>query len=97
MNETFKYSTILAKIVIASLIMAAFMLSLTKTHAKTPNEELVLRSIRVSLWYKGTQVKNGKNGNEPQEVATIEEFYPEELYRALEKHDEQKKVSFARQ
>jgi len=93
MNETFKYSTVLAKIVIASLIMAGFMVSLTKTHAKTPNERLVLRSIRTSLWYEGTQVKNDKK----HEVATIKEFYPEELYRALEKHDQQKKVSFAQQ
>lgn len=93
MNETFKYSTILAKVVIVSVIMAAFMVTISKTYAKTPNEELVLRSIRASLWYEGTQGKNEKK----HEVATIKEFYPEELYRALEKHDQQKKVSFAQQ
>ncbi len=91
MNETFKYSTILAKIVILSLILAAFMVSMTKTFAQTPNESMVLQTVRLSLWYEGANEKVER----PSAMASLEEFYPEELYRALEKHDEQKKVSFA--
>jgi len=92
MNKMFKYSTIIVKIVIASLLMTAFMVTLTKVHAETPNEELVIRSIRNSLWYEGALVINNKK----QEVGTLKELYPEELYRALEKHDNEKKVSFVK-
>ncbi len=91
MNETFKYSTILAKVVIFSLILAALMVSATKTFAQTPNEKLVLQGVRLSLWYEGAQ----ENLEQPAEVATMQELFPEELFRALEKHDEQKRANFA--
>lgn len=91
MNETFKYSTMLAKVVIFSLIMAALIVTATKTFAKTPNESMVLQTVRLSLWYEGAE----KEEQKPSEVATLEEFYPEELYRAIEKHDEQKRMNFA--
>ncbi len=90
MNQTFKYSTVLAKIVILGLILAAVLLSSTRTFASklTANEQMVLQSVRLSLWYEGTTEGEVEEAPKNMNVASIQEFYPEELYRALEKHDE---------
>lgn len=86
MNETFKFSTVLAKIVITALIMAAIMVTTTKTFAKTANEKFVFQTVRLSLWYEGTQ----EMAQNEQAMASVEDLYPEELFRALEKHQELK-------
>ena len=89
MNQMYKYSTVLSKVVMAALFFAAFVLASSRTFAatQTANEKFVLQGVRLSLWYEGTQQKQEvKELN----VASIQEFYPEELYRALEKHDEKR-------
>ena len=91
MNETFKYSTLFAKVVIVCLIMAAAMLSSVKTFAKTANEELVFQSVRLSLWYEGTDKSLQKD--EGTQANAMQMVYPEELFRAMQKHHEQKSTA----
>ena len=89
MNQMYKYSTVLSKVVMAGLIFAAFILASTRTFAaaQTANEKFVLQGVRLSLWYEGTEQKQELKD---MQVSSLQEFYPEELYRALEKHDEQR-------
>lgn len=82
MNEVFKYSTILSKVIIFALISAGFMVTAVRAQERSANDKMVLQSVRLSLWYEGAK----------QDIALQDKLrLPEELSKAMEKHSQEER------
>lgn len=82
MQNSFKFSTFVLKLMVFSFLIASFALSAVRASEPTENEKMVMGKVRLSLWYSGLESQNGpaKMGSE----AKIE--HVEELSRAIDRY-----------
>jgi protein subunit release factor B len=85
-----KFSTLSIKMSRAGILLGLILLSGHQAYGQTENEKFVLQSVRLSLWYEGMSSEM-----KISQESFAEDFYPEELGRALEIHEEQKRLRFA--
>lgn len=82
MQNSFKFSTFVLKLMIFAFIVASFALSSVRAADLTENEKMVMGKIRLSLWYTGleTNEKASFQGN----AGNMEQV--EELTRAMDRY-----------
>lgn len=82
MQNSFKFSTFVLKLMIFSFLIASFALSSVRAAELSENEKMVMGKVRLSLWYTGLESseKPSFQGN----PANIEQV--EELSRAMDRY-----------
>jgi len=76
-QNTFRFSTIVFKMLTFGMLVALFVLSSARAES-SQNDKLVLGTVRLSLWYQGIEANPGENGPN-----SLDSESPAELERAM--------------